>query len=107
MSRRNAKDPLLERFLEDYKLNLLKIPRQDAAVGDAYADRDGVITGPGRLASLLVPKLTMPRVKTGEKLTNLSTTLKTSSPSSARPASRRKSKPPMPARAPERCGLDC
>jgi hypothetical protein len=74
MSKRSNADPLVKAFLDDYKLNLLKIPRQDAQVGDAYADNGGSITGPGRLSSLLVPKLKMPKIKTGEKLTNLATT---------------------------------
>ena len=74
MSRRNTTDPLLRSFLEDYKLNLLKIPRRNAEVGDVYVDTDGVISPPGRLKSLLVPNVVMPPIKAGEKLAHLATT---------------------------------
>lgn len=73
MSRRNTTDPLLTAFLKDYKLNLLKIPREKAQVGDVYVDIKGVIAPPGRLEHLLVPAVTIPPAKE-EKLTSLATT---------------------------------
>ena len=73
MSRRNAKDPLLQAFLETYRVNLLSIPRQGANVGDAYVqDPSGAMSPPGKLQFLLTPELEMPAIKADEKLTDLS-----------------------------------
>ena len=72
MSRRNTTDPLLRAFLDDYKVNLLAIPREDAEVGDAYvAGPDGNMSMPGKLRFLLTPDIQLPEVSEGEKLTTI------------------------------------
>jgi hypothetical protein len=73
MSRRNANDPLLQAFLSTYHVNLLSIPRQSAAAGDAYVqDPTGAMSPPGKLKFLLTPELHMPEILREEKLSNLS-----------------------------------
>lgn len=57
MCKRTTPDPLLRRFLYQYGLHLLAIPRADAEVGDIYIS-DGRRTAPaGSLRNLLEPPL--------------------------------------------------
>lgn len=57
MCKRTTSDPLLRRFLYQYGLHLLAIPRANAEVGDVYIS-DGRRTAPaGSLRSLLEPPL--------------------------------------------------
>jgi hypothetical protein len=74
MSRRNSDDPLLRAFLDAYKLNLLAIPRENAQVGDVYVNTPTGISTPGALQFLLTPKFNMPKIETGEKMTDIAGT---------------------------------
>ncbi len=57
MCRRNTQDPLIRAFLDTYGLNLLAIPRADAAVGDLYVVTNDSISAPGALSTVLTPDL--------------------------------------------------
>lgn len=68
MSRRNSTDDLLRIFLNDFRLNLLSIPRENAFVGDTYVESPAGLTGPGNLRYLLTPKFEMPAVRCNETM---------------------------------------
>jgi hypothetical protein len=70
MSKRNAPDPLLRAFFDTYKLNLLAIPREHAQVGDVYVETPKGVSTPGQLIHLLVPQFAMPKITSGETLTD-------------------------------------
>jgi hypothetical protein len=74
MCKRNTTDPLVRTFLDDYGLNLLRIPRAGADCGDLYVKRGRAVSAPGRLLELLEPELELPAVARGETLANLSGT---------------------------------
>jgi hypothetical protein len=71
MCKRTTEDPLVRFFLDRYSLNLLQIPRADAAVGDLYAVRGDRALPPGRATDFLVPPPRLPRVRR-ERLADLS-----------------------------------
>jgi hypothetical protein len=71
MSRRDTTDPLLRAFLDDYKLNLLAIPRRDAKIGDVYVQTKQGIAAPGQLRSLLTPAPKMPPANKGEPIAQI------------------------------------
>src|SRR4051812_34524527 len=71
MCKRTTRDPLVRTFLDEYGLNLLRIPREGADCGDLYVREGGRVSAPGRLAELLEPKLELPSVQRGETLASL------------------------------------
>lgn len=71
MSRRNSKDELLRFFLDNYRLNLLALPREKGDVGDAYAETPGGLSTPGNLRYLLTPEIVMPQIVRDERLADI------------------------------------
>jgi len=60
--RRNTNDPLAKILFENYRLNMLTIPREKASVGDLYM-RDGEasqLSTPGSITNFLEPTLELP-----------------------------------------------
>lgn len=72
MCRRDSQDPLLTAFLRNYQLNLLAVPRTDAAVGDLYVEVAGRMVAPGRLSALLNPGFQLPEVVKAETMSDIS-----------------------------------
>ena len=69
--RRTTKDPLLRLFIDQYHMHLLAIPREGAAVGDLYVERDGVVGTPGRVGEVLACDLVLPERRDGERLADI------------------------------------
>jgi hypothetical protein len=72
--RRNSDDPLVKAFLDRYHLNLLSIPRENAAVGDLYVrnPNDERLSTPGRIEDFLVPTLEIPHIINDEIMADVS-----------------------------------
>lgn len=68
--RRTTDDPLLRLFIDRYHVRLLAIPREGAAVGDLYVERDGVVSTPGRVGEVLTG-LVLPEQRVDERLADI------------------------------------
>jgi hypothetical protein len=75
MCKRNTEDPLVRKFLDDYGINLLRIPRERADCGDLYVKNGGVVSPPLDVRELLDPQVKLPRARRGEALADLRGTL--------------------------------
>jgi hypothetical protein len=76
MCKKSDADPMLRLFFDRYKLNLLAVPREGAAIGDVYIRREGKTSTPGSVRWLLDPPLEkMPPAKTGEQMADVAGTL--------------------------------
>lgn len=75
MCKRSTDDPLVRAFLDDYGLNLLRVPREGVECGDLYVRVNGALTAPGAARELLEPALELPPVTRGERLADISGTL--------------------------------
>ncbi len=64
MCRRTTGDPLARMFLDQFSLNLLQIPRENARVGDLYAVLGDRALPPGRTGDILDPSPELPELKT-------------------------------------------
>jgi hypothetical protein len=71
MSKRSKPDPLVRTFIDTYHLNLLPIPRENAACGELYVKRGKKVSAPGDARELLQPRVTFPPVAPDEKLAEL------------------------------------
>lgn len=71
MGKRSTEDPLLRLFLDRYHVNLLAVPREGIDVGDAYVDQGGVISAPGRITQVLIPRFELPSISRGERLADI------------------------------------
>ena len=69
--RRATDDPLLRLFIDRYHVHLLAIPREGAAVGDLFVERDGVVGTPGRVGEVLAGDLVLPERRDGERLADI------------------------------------
>src|SRR5438067_10235743 len=58
-------------FLDKYGLNLLSIPREGAAVGDAYVYDGTLVSPPGSVVYLLEPPVQLPPQKRNERLADV------------------------------------
>jgi hypothetical protein len=71
--RTNNPDPLVNRFLRDYGVNLLPIPRANARPGDLYVKTGKKVKAvPGALEELVTPRVELPEPFEGEELADLS-----------------------------------
>jgi hypothetical protein len=70
--RHTTDDPLVRYFLEQYRLNLLTVPREGVKPGDLYVEDDKGITASGRVAGFLTPRPKLPRALRGETMADLS-----------------------------------
>jgi hypothetical protein len=71
MCKRGDDDPLVQHFIDEYRLNLLAIPREGAEPGDLYVrDRHG-IAAPGAIASFVTPPPRLPDARRGEVVAGL------------------------------------
>jgi hypothetical protein len=71
MCKRSAKDPLVLKFLEDYGVNLLRLPRTRAGCGDLYVKNGKTVSAPGDLRALLDAPVELPAVNGPEQLADL------------------------------------
>jgi hypothetical protein len=62
--KRNSKDPLLRVILDKYRLNLLSLPRENAAIGDLYFVDGNTqqASTPGSISNFLVPVFEIPQI---------------------------------------------
>jgi len=72
MCRRSADDPLAKFFFNRYRLHLLAIPREGAAVGDCYVVTPKGILNPGPIGQLMLRGFEMPEIARGETIAGLS-----------------------------------
>lgn len=73
MGKRNTTDdPLVRYFLDEYRLNLLAVPREGVKPGDLYVEDDNGITASGKVVGFLTPKPELPRATRGETMADLS-----------------------------------
>ena len=76
--RESEQDPLLNKLLKDYHLNLLSPPRENAFVGDLYFrdthnNEEQIISTPGSITNFLEPKFEIDKkIIAGEKLSDIS-----------------------------------
>jgi hypothetical protein len=75
MCKRNGDDPLVRKFLDDYGVNLLRLPRERADCGDLYIRNGKTVSAPGDVRALLEPPIDLPEVERGERLADLSGTI--------------------------------
>jgi hypothetical protein len=75
MCKRDTDDPLVRKFLDDYGVNLLRLPRENASCGDLYVKNGRRVSAPGDLRGLLDPPPELPPVTAGEKLADLAGTI--------------------------------
>jgi hypothetical protein len=75
MCKRTTTDPLVRAFLDTYHLNLLAVPRADAAPGDVYVETERGLSAPGRFANVLRGAFELPPVRAGEPIADLSVKL--------------------------------
>lgn len=72
---RNSDDPLLQSLLKKYRLNLLSIPRDNAAVGDLYVQNpnSNFVSTPGSITNFLTPNMEIPenKIKKDEQLADV------------------------------------
>jgi hypothetical protein len=72
MCKRSTDDPLVRKFLDDYGVNLLRIPRENARCGDLYVKNGRAVTAPADPRGLLIdPPAELPPVYPDEKLVDL------------------------------------
>jgi hypothetical protein len=71
---RKNEDPLLEKLLDTYRLNLLSIPREKASVGDLYVQEGNsqYVSTPGSITNFLDPPFEVPPITTGETMAGVS-----------------------------------
>lgn len=67
---RTSDDPLANVMFHRYQMHVLRLPRADVAVNDAWAMKEGQIL-PGKLSSLMDPAPLLPDVRTGEPVADL------------------------------------
>lgn len=75
--KRNSQDPLIRVILDKYRLNLLSLPRENAAVGDLYfVDGTGSqqASTPGSITNFLVPKFEIPQITPDELMADIAGT---------------------------------
>jgi hypothetical protein len=72
MCKRSTDDPLVRAFLDDYGINLLRVPRENACCGDLYVKTGRSVSGPGDVAELFDPAVRLPRPRRNERLADLS-----------------------------------
>jgi hypothetical protein len=73
MGKRNtSEDPLVRHFLDEYRLNLLTVPREGVKPGDLYVEDDKGITASGKVAGFLTPTPKLPRAARGETMADVS-----------------------------------
>src|SRR5262245_57134703 len=68
MCRRSEDDPLAKFFFNRYRLHLLAIPREGAAVGDCYVVTPKGILNPGPVGQLMLRGFEMPEIAKGEAI---------------------------------------
>jgi hypothetical protein len=73
--KRDTDDPLVRRFLDDYGVNLLRVPRENASCGDLYVKNKRAVSAPGDLRGLLEPPPELPPVAAAERLADLAGTI--------------------------------
>lgn len=65
---RKTKDPMIRKFLDDYHLHLLTLPREKVGIGDIYV-REGKRTQiSGNVVHFLQPAVEIPPIETDEKM---------------------------------------
>lgn len=66
-------DPLLKYLLEQYHLNLLSVPRENATVGDLYIRKGNSkeFFPPSKIAAFLEPEFQLPKITINETMANV------------------------------------
>lgn len=75
--KRNSQDLLIRLILDKYRLNLLSLPRENAAIGDLYfvdADNSQQVSTPGSITNFLVPKFEIPQITSNEFMADVAGT---------------------------------
>ncbi len=72
MCKRNTTDPLVRYFLDQYRLNLLAVPRERVKPGDLYVEDKRGVTAPGQVGSFLTPPPKLPRPVRDETMADAS-----------------------------------
>src|SRR3954447_25077709 len=72
MCKRSDDDPLVRHFVDQYRLNLLSIPRADADPGDLYVRDHHGLAAPGAPAGFVPRAPQLPEPRRGEAVTGLS-----------------------------------
>jgi hypothetical protein len=72
MCKRSSDDPLVRHFIDEYRLNLLSVPREHAEPGDLYVRDRGGISAPGAIAAFVSPPPALPEPRRGEIVSGLS-----------------------------------
>lgn len=71
MWKRSTDDPLIRLFLDTYNLNLLQVPRENAAVGDVYVYDGRRTSPPGNIRYLLDPPPDLPDMNIDERMADI------------------------------------
>src|SRR5262245_17580395 len=72
MTKRNTTDPLVRLFLDQYRLNLLSMPRERVRTGDLYVEDANGITASGQVEGFLTPPPELPKPLRGERMGDVS-----------------------------------
>ena len=75
MCKRDTTDPLVRMFLDRYKINLLAVPRADAACGQVYVRNGRRVSSGVAITQLVEPQVTLPAPYEGEVLADLAGSL--------------------------------
>jgi hypothetical protein len=75
MCKRSTADPLVRKFLDTYKINLLAVPREHARCGQVYLRRDNRVSSAVDITELLDTSVELPPQQDGETLADLSGSL--------------------------------